>query len=94
MIKPKIVIIGGGGHAGIILDCIKAQNKYEPIGYLDKKKGTLHNENIKYLGNIDFFFRNFKKKYKNQNLYFTIAVGENFLRKKIYFYLKKKNPSL
>ena len=95
MIKKKIVIIGGGGHAGIILDCIKAQNKYQPIGYLDKKKGNFYHEDIKYLGDIDNFFKNIKKKYKNEKLYFTIAIGDNFVRKKIYFYLiKNKKLSL
>tara|TARA_B100000787_G_scaffold158347_1_gene135707 strand:- start:1166 stop:1843 length:678 start_codon:yes stop_codon:yes gene_type:complete len=90
MISQKIVIIGGGGHAGIILDCIKAQNKYEPIGYLDDKKGYFYRENIKYLGSIDSFFKNFKAKVKNENLYFTIAIGDNYIRKKIFYYLKKK----
>jgi acetyltransferase EpsM len=95
MINKKIVIIGGGGHAGIILDCIKAQNKYQPIGYLDKKKGNFYHEDIKYLGDIDNFFKNIKKKYKNEKLYFTIAIGDNFVRKKIYFYLiKNKKLSL
>ena len=95
MITKKIVIIGGGGHAGIILDCVKAQNKYQLIGYLDDKKGNFYRESIKYLGSIDNFFKNFKVKYKNESIYFTIAIGDNYIRKKIFFYLiKNKNLSL
>ena len=85
MISQKIVIIGGGGHARIILDCIKAQNKYQPIGYLDDKKGYFYRDNIRYLGSIDSFFKNFKAKFKNENLYFTIAIGDNYIRKKINY---------
>ena len=36
--KKKIIIIGGGGHAGIIYDCIREQKKYDLLGYIDKKK--------------------------------------------------------
>lgn len=33
--KPKIVIIGAGGHGKVVCDAILAQNKYELIGFVD-----------------------------------------------------------
>ena len=36
----NILLIGGGGHASNIIDLIlNEQEEYNPIGYLDKKKG-------------------------------------------------------
>ena len=84
--KNKIIIIGGGGHAGIICDCIREQKKYQIIGYIDKKKSFLSKEKIKYLGPENIFFKNFKKR---KNIYFTIAIGDNHKRKKIYNYINK-----
>ena len=90
MTKKKIIIICGGGHAGIIFDCAKAQNKYQIFGYLDPKRGMLYKEEIKYLGNIEKFVKDFKKKYGKEKIYFTIAIGDNYIRKKIYYYLLKQ----
>ncbi len=84
--KKKIIIIGGGGHAGIIYDCIKEQKKFDLIGYIDKKKSLLSKEKIKYLGSENTFFKKFKK---NDNLFFTIAIGDNYKRKKIYDNINK-----
>ena len=47
MIKPKIVIIGGGGHAGIILDCIKAVLGYRFTSDMEKKFVKQYNPIIK-----------------------------------------------
>ena len=86
--KKKIIIIGGGGQAGVIYDCIKAQGEYEIIGYSDKAKGSLFKEKIKYFGNLKELINKLKKKaYKGTFL--TIAIGENYIRKKIYENLKK-----
>ena len=59
--KKKIIILGGGGHAGIIYDCIKAQKKFHIIGYIDRKPSLLSKEKIKYLGSESTFLKNLKK---------------------------------
>lgn len=84
--KKKIIIIGGGGHAGIIYDCIKLQKKFDVVGYIDKKKGLLSKEKIDFLGSEDTFFKKFKK---NENLFFTIAIGDNYQRKKVFDKISK-----
>ncbi len=91
--KKKIIIIGGGGHAGIILDCIKAQGEYEIIGYSDKAKGNLSKEKVKYMGNLKELSYKLKEK-ANKKTFLTIAIGENYIRKKIYEYLKKNVSDL
>ena len=48
--KDKIVIIGGGGHAKVLISIIKKINAYEIIGYCDiKNNGNILG--IKYIGN-------------------------------------------
>ena len=84
--KKKIIILGGGGHAGIIYDCIRAQKKFHIIGYIDRKPSLLSKEKIKYLGSESTFFKKFEK---DKNLFFTIAVGDNNKRKKIFDYINK-----
>ena len=83
----KIIIIGGGGHAGIAYDCIISQNKYEPIGYVDISKGTLHKHGIKYQGGIDKIGELIKA---SKDLYFIIGIGDNYLRYKIVKDLKDR----
>jgi sugar O-acyltransferase (sialic acid O-acetyltransferase NeuD family) len=48
--KDKIVVIGGGEHARVIINVIKKLDEYEILGYTDLlDKGLL--QGIKYLGN-------------------------------------------
>jgi len=59
----KIVVVGGGGHAKIVISILKKMNKYKIIGYTDNKnKGDLLG--IPYLGSddilIDLRYRNIK----------------------------------
>ena len=56
--KNKIIIIGGGGHAGIICDCIREQKKYQIIGYIDKKKFFIKGKN-KIFRTRKYFFQKF-----------------------------------
>ena len=37
----KIIIFGCGGHAKIVLDCIKLGKNYTPIGFIDNKNYDL-----------------------------------------------------
>lgn len=38
----NIIIIGASGQGSVVLDCIKSEGKYNPVGFVDsyKKKGT------------------------------------------------------
>jgi len=50
--KEKIVVIGGGGHAKVIISILKKLNNYEIVGYTDiESKGEILG--ISYLGNDD-----------------------------------------
>ena len=84
----KIIIIGGGGHAGITYDCIISQKKYEPIGYIDINRGNLHKHGIKYFGKLNQIPSLVKKL---KDCYFIVGIGDNFLRYKIVNDLKIKN---
>jgi len=56
----KIVIVGGGGHAKVIISIIRKLNKYEILGYTDfKSKGSLLG--IKYLGDDEVLKEIIKK---------------------------------
>jgi len=50
--KDKIVVIGGGGHAKVIISILKKLNQYDIVGYTDlENKGEILG--IEYLGNDD-----------------------------------------
>ena len=50
--KEKIIMIGGGGHAKVLINIIQKNNNYEIIGYVDiKDSGEL--SGVKYLGGDD-----------------------------------------
>ena len=50
--KNKIVIIGGGGHAKVIISILKKLNSFEIVGYTDlENKGEILG--VSYLGNDD-----------------------------------------
>ena len=72
MMKPQIVLIGGGGHCISCIDVIKAENKFEIAAILDSpdKVGNVVN-GIKISG-TDHDIPNLVKKYKN----FLITVGQ------------------
>ena len=36
--KPKIILIGGGGHCKSVIDVIEEENKYIIAGIVDKKE--------------------------------------------------------
>jgi sugar O-acyltransferase (sialic acid O-acetyltransferase NeuD family) len=36
--KPKILLIGGGGHCKSVIDIIELENKYNIVGIIDKKE--------------------------------------------------------
>jgi len=69
--NEKIVIIGGGGHAKVIISILKKIDKYEIVGYTDlENKGKILG--IKYLGNDNILHELHKKKVKNA----VIGLGQ------------------
>jgi len=61
MLRDKIVIIGGGGHAKVLISILKKLNKYVVAGYTDiKNNGRILD--VEYLGNDNVFSELFFKK--------------------------------
>lgn len=78
--KPKIVIIGAGGHGKVVCDAIIFQNKFEVIGFVDT---TLEIGNV-VIGN----FKIIETQKNISNLkgvaeYYIVAIGNNEVRTKI-----------
>ncbi|UXU57629.1 acetyltransferase [Staphylococcus agnetis] len=74
----KLVLIGNGGHAKVIRDIVSLSEEYQLVGYLD---GKINEYFVK--DNIFFDSLNNIHKYRN-NYYFCIAIGNNYVREKIY----------
>ena len=76
-----IIIIGGGGHAKVVISILKKINQYNIIGY-----SSLSNEGnilgVKYLGKDEDII--YEKKYKGLNVAIGIGQIDNlYTRKKI-----------
>ena len=76
----KVVIIGAGGHAKVIADII-IKSGDEVVGFLDDniEKDTIVIDNYKVIGKTEDCL----KLKENKELYFIIAIGNNFTRKDI-----------
>ena len=87
MEKEKIVIIGAGQHARVVLYNIEEQNKYEVIGFLDSDDNRIGNifEGKKILGNYQKEnLKEFSKKIGTNK--FFIGFGNMKYRKKVFDY--------
>ncbi|MBU2025199.1 acetyltransferase [Patescibacteria group bacterium] len=85
--KVPLVIIGGGGHARVIISIIEKLEKYQVLGYVDLAKKR-NMKGIKYLGR-DKILKSLKKKHRNCQA--IIGIGKVDLgdfRLKIYNRLK------
>lgn len=78
--KPKIVIIGAGGHGKVVCDSILAQNKFEVIGFVDTtlEIGKVVSGNIKIIET-----QNNISNLKGVAEYYIVAIGNNEVREKI-----------
>lgn len=80
--NKKIVIIGAGGHAKVIADIIEKSSDIV-YGFLDDNKevGEKIIKNYKVLGKVSecMFLQS-----DNKDLYFIIAIGNNYIRRSIY----------
>lgn len=81
--KEKVIIIGDGGHAKIVIDILQMMDCYELVGVtsIDKNKGSFYGLPI--LGNDNILEEYYKKGIKN----IAIGIGgfrDNKLRTKIF----------
>lgn len=83
----KVIVIGGGGHAKVVISILKKLSPFSILGYLDvADKGKILG--VKYFGN-DSILKDIRK--KNQRCAAVIGVGNVSLshpRKDIYKRLK------
>lgn len=70
--KEKILLIGGGGHAKVVIDAIKCSGKYEICGIADAKlKAGNSVLGVKVIGGDDMLDRIFKDGVRNA----FVAIG-------------------
>jgi sugar O-acyltransferase (sialic acid O-acetyltransferase NeuD family) len=88
----NVIIFGASGHGSVILDSIEQQGNYQVIGFADsfKKKGRRQN-GYEILGNefdLPFLIEKF-------NLFgVIIAIGDNWIRKKVADKIARISPKL
>ena len=78
----KLLIIGSGGHFKVAINEILKQKKYEIQEIIDIKnfgKKLKINNKLKKIIN----YKKFNWSKVNQNTFLFIAIGDNYLRKKI-----------
>jgi len=79
-VKDKIVIVGGGGHAKVIINIIKKLNNYEILGYVDLiDRGLLLG--VRYLG-TDAVLLNIIEEHKYCKA--VIGIGNTVISNKRY----------
>jgi FlaA1/EpsC-like NDP-sugar epimerase len=79
--KPKIIIIGAGGHGRVVHDAILTESKYEVIGFADSAIdiGTIVLNDKKVISNLNDIESIIPK-----ISFFIVAIGNNEIRKKIF----------
>ena len=86
--KKKIILVGYSGHAFVVAETL-IENNFDIIGYTSLKKADNNPFNLNYLGNEmskSFLFEN--------NCAYALGIGNNFIRSKIFNYLRNKNQSM
>lgn len=85
-----IILVGYGGHAKSVSDCIERQNEYRIIGYTDKEA---HESKYAYLGKDDVLCDYFKKGVRSAAICLGY-LGKDTNRERIYEFLKNIGYSL
>jgi acetyltransferase EpsM len=75
-VKEKLLLIGLGGHAKVILDAISLQNTYQPMGYIANQKND--ETQLNYFGDISS--KNLNKAKELGINHFIVAIGQNKIR--------------
>ncbi len=91
--KPKILLLGGGGHCKSCIDVIEQEDKYEIAGILDNKELL----GQKLLG-YDYIGTDADiSKFVNEDYTFLITVGQiktSSIRKKLFSLLSKNSAQI
>src|ERR1035438_2713342 len=82
--KPKIIILGAGGHGKVVCDAVLRQNTYELLGFLDGQasKGMQVAAGFKVIGDMESL--EVIKQIEKENCFFIVAIGDNTSREKFY----------
>lgn len=88
--KNNIIVIGAGGHAKVLIDCLQQQENVNVIGILDTNSASHHQEilGVRILGDEDKL-----KEFSPHNVQLVNAIGSTDIplkRKKIFLQLKEK----
>lgn len=83
----KIILIGFGGHARSVIDCIEKAGQYEVVGYTDHVQNTEYRD-YRYLGNDDVL-----QQYYDQGIrhaFISVGyMGKSDLRSRLYKKVKE-----
>ena len=92
-LKPKILLLGGGGHCKSVIDVIEQEDKYNIVGIIDKKE-LIGSDVLGYkVIGCDEDLANLREKYTNA----IVTVGQiksNALRVKLFALLKDLDYTL
>lgn len=92
--KKKIVLIGGGGHAKVVIDAIKCSKKYAIFGIVDPKLRVGDTVlGVKVLGGDEVLCDMSRKRIKHAFIGIA-SIGKCKLRKEVYKRLKTLNFEL
>lgn len=84
-LKEKVVLIGAGGHAKVIIDILRQSNKYEIIGLTDRNIVGETILNVPVIG----FDSALKKIYDHGVKNAFVAIGDNKKRRELINYTQK-----
>ncbi|GGG63314.1 acetyltransferase [Paenibacillus radicis (ex Gao et al. 2016)] len=86
MQRDKVVIIGGGGHAKVIIDILNSSNRYDIVGFTSQSNHQQNLCGVQYLGDDSILSSLMLEGIK----YCSIAIGDNKIRKKLFDKLVKE----
>lgn len=84
--KPKIIIIGAGGHARVVCEVILLNSEYDVVGFVDANipVGTEVMNGLKVIAN-----QNKLSDLKKFADHYFVAIGNNEVREKLFEELKQ-----
>ncbi len=84
-----IILLGAGGHAKSVIDCIERQGKYRVVGFLDKEEcGKVCYRGYEVIGDDDDLSRFYEQGVRNA--FVTVGfLGRSTVRNRLYDRLKE-----
>jgi sugar O-acyltransferase (sialic acid O-acetyltransferase NeuD family) len=87
----QVIILGTSGHSKVVTDIFRASSEYEILGYLSSDISIKEFEFLPILGTEEDYFSNHSIR---DDVYFFIAIGDNYIRSKVASKLKVLYPSI